>query len=293
MKPFPPIQPTRVLEFYSGTMSSLPPELVLMIVGIVADSNVTSDLLACTSTCRQWNAASRPVIFRHITIKSERQLQPLAECLKEPNMKSWICHFRIDARGYRRSQQSWVLQVFDILHTYGPFPRIQKLDLFGVYETPDYGTHPDLFTTKLASLSSVTSLRILETALPHTLLRSYASSFPHLEHLDILRSKTSIFGIYMPIENPDLALKSFKFVDDHGETDTEILRWISTTKSKETLQALDIDYSISRHRLRVHRFITSPGFHITDLNLSSNVVNGTPPCEILIKRWLINSLSIR
>ncbi|KAJ3485767.1 hypothetical protein NLI96_g4715 [Meripilus lineatus] len=255
-------------------MTSLPIELVHIIVGIVADSDVTSDLLACSSTCRQWNAASRSLVFRHITITSESKLQPLAKLLQDSEIKSWIRHFGIDARSYRRSRQSWVLQVFDILHAYGPFPRIQKLDLLGLFETPEYGTNPDLFTTKLASLSSVTSLRILETGLPHGLLRSYISSFPHLENLTILRTKTSIFGTYTHDDNPNLALKSFTFADRYSETDVEVIPWIARSKSYETLRTISVDHGESlRHWVLVHSFSTLLGPRITHLSLRPNMIN--------------------
>lgn len=253
----------------SAQIHQFPFEILNYIISFI--SNDQDDIESCTFVCRSFSNAARPFIFRDITLYNEDRFEDLLWMIRETNhLGGWIRKLRIDAREYRRLQQDWVFRAINFLYCH--LTQLHVLELLGLFECPRF--NQDGFFSRLSSISTITTLRILECGLPHSILQSFASTFPQLTSLSVQRTRTSFYEEHHPVGFFSPRLTSLGIYDEYGEIEGPFIEWITSAGLSKALRHLEIDVTRSRNVLKTQTLINKAGPQLEHLVLGRFITDG-------------------
>ena len=207
----------------------IPVEILGLIFGHLWNSPGT--VKASSLTCRTWNTASRPYVYRCITLYSERNLEALITLLQESSgrTRSWIRDLQMFAIPYLElSAPYWVSSV--------PMPlpqllcRLEVLRLQGLrHQSPSVPP----FLEYLSKFTTVQELVLVKTTISLVALQRLVGALPNITTLRLL-------DIRVKREPGELAISSFKsrplttlFIQSANKRSSRnacLFLWLSTMK---------------------------------------------------------------
>lgn len=218
-----------------------PFELVAHIATYLADD--TGTLLACSITCRLWSNATRPQIFRDVTISSPHRLQALCDLIKgTPSIGSWIKKIIFAISRPRPCRDllptNWLIKTGEILR--GLEKNLTRLRSIA-FDSVEVGGDPadcTSFFEVLANFRTIRHVRVYECLLTVTSFCNFLCKLPLLESVSLeAPSPISLEGL---VQGTGLIkISSLTLVFEWNQTKTRT--WFTSAITAASLRNLVVD----------------------------------------------------
>ena len=182
-------------------MSSLPPELLRLILEQLweGESPQKSTLCVFALTSLKCWVIVRPLLFRHIVIRSSDHIRTLAEQVRDtPKIALWINELQFegesippaptvwltDPEDVERDRDTWIYSFFSDIGS--ELPNVRILKLFGFQHLSQRREDLEAFARwipHLTSLRSVRELRVARCEMSPNALTAIVRAFPDLLHI--------------------------------------------------------------------------------------------------------------
>lgn len=163
----------------------LPFELVNTVVDTVYESGDMAAVQACTLVSRLWGLASRPYVFRKLTLTTEDKLRELEALIDgNPCVGSWVRDLTVQSFWPSNDQLpetlSWIANVPPLAS------KLTRLRTFQFIDICEYGEYMENdFFHAISAFTTVDRLVLRGCALAEHFIFALVTAFPRLRHLSI------------------------------------------------------------------------------------------------------------
>lgn len=257
--------------------STIPFDIVSIIVQLAHDKYGSSTLQACAQLSRIFRIASRPSIFRKVKLATGDELIALDALLSsDPAIGAYVGSLVIQPRTAQStsSPATWLSDIPRVLPS-----RLQSLQCLELTNLREMGDNcDDAFFAACAAFTSVETMVFRDSVIELHLLYAFACAFPNLAHLTVGNLRPILASIWpYPLQLVDLKLTSVTLDvgDLYRNALQSILVWLGQTATANTLRSLTVTFGPSEVP-DVGLFLEKHGAVVQQLSLR---IRGPPDTE--------------
>lgn len=240
-------------------------DVVRIVVGLVHHEIGIETLRACTLVNQEWWCASRPCVFRRITLVDTPSLDEFERVLDENcDVAEMVQTLVVRSNKEPLTHPSWIMDVVRRLPA--RLPRVQAIEITQLLEDGTICTHE--FFHALSNFAAVTMLRLHECAMELRMVYSFACSLPGLQRLHIgpvITSHNWRVDIPPELPLPSLTALSLAVQDSENDDMADILEW-AIDHSSASLRTFELDIEYLQSEC-VAKFLREHGALIGNLSL--------------------------